>query len=286
MQGDRLVVTIKDLIDDIKRDEDISSDAASDDDDLSDDAVDLSRSGSHIALPEGSVAAQLAAAGESLPEALRTNIVGLGREVIPELIAILENDALAMRDAPGGGYVPIHAVELLSEFGAIESAESMLQVLSRCDWLDILHQALRHALRSFGAAVLEPGLKSYTAAEHQDQREAVAAVLAGIGLRDPRILSILLEIFRENVELGAGLLSKYGDLAVLPHLSAVLDACRLDSEGGMFANQDVIEIADAIEVLGGTLTESQGNLLQSIHRAGDTWRKAILSLAGAGRKRS
>lgn len=285
-QQDQLVGTIKGLIDDIKLAEDISDYATSDDNDLSDDDVDLSQSGSRMFLPEDSIPAQLAAAGENLPETLRTSIIGLGHEIIPELIAILENDALAMHDAPGSGHVPIHAAELLSDLGAIESAEPMLRVLSRCDWLDILHSALTHALESFGAAVLEPGLKSYTVAENQDQREGVAVVLAGIGVRDPRILSILLEVFRENVELGAGLLAKYGDPVALPQLSAALDACGLDAEGGLFANQDVIEIADAIAVLDGTLTSSQENLLESVHRAGDTWRKAFLSLAGISRKRS
>ena len=189
-----------------------------------------------------------------------------------------------MRDAPGRGYVPIHAVELLSALSAVESAESMLQVLSRCDFMDIQHGALTNALRSFGAAVLEPGLKSYTAAENQDQREAVAEVLAGIGVRDPRIFSILLAVFVENIALGSGLLAKYGDLVALPELSAALDACKLDPKGGFFANHEIIEIADAITVLGGTLTASQENLLDGVHRSNDAGRKAILSLIGIGRK--
>ena len=254
--GDRFVAAIKKLIEDIKLDENIWDD---------DNNVHLLQSGSHLTLPEGSIAAQLAAAGESLPAALRNNIVGLGREAIPELISILENDLLALADAPGDGYILIHAVELLSDLRAPESAESMLKVLFRCDWLEILHEQLRLALKSFGAAVLEPGLKSYTAAENQEQREAAAAVLAGIGVCDPRILTILLEVFIENSELGAGFLAEYGDPVALPQLSAALDGCRLDAECGIFANQDVIEIADAIEVLGGTLTESQANLLQSVH---------------------
>ncbi|MBZ0188527.1 MAG: hypothetical protein K8F91_19925, partial [Candidatus Obscuribacterales bacterium] len=65
---DRLVVTIKDLIDDIKLDENIFDDAVSDDD-LSGNDADLLQSGSHITLPEGSIAKQLAPAGESRTEA-------------------------------------------------------------------------------------------------------------------------------------------------------------------------------------------------------------------------
>jgi hypothetical protein len=66
---------------------------------------------------------------------------GKVKDFFLELIAILENETLAMRDAPGRGYVPIHAVELLSALSAVESAESMLQVLSRCDFMDIQLQA-------------------------------------------------------------------------------------------------------------------------------------------------
>jgi len=50
----------------------------------------------------------------------------------------------------------------------------------------------------------------------------------------------------------AGLLATYGDPAARPRLDAALDACAVDTEGGLLANDAIIELKWAIERLGGT----------------------------------
>ena len=205
---------------------------------------------------------KLVKAGERLTESVHASIIGRGCEVIPELIAILEDAEMASCDAPGGGYVPIHAATILEDLKAVESIEPMLQVLSRCDPVDILYSQLIGALTSFGPPVLEPALRAYAAAENEDQRAAVAEVLSGIHVHDPRILSILLQLLQEDTVLGAGNLAEYGDPSALPHLSTALDTCKLNRCGGMFDHQEVIELAEAIKELGGTLTERQEKLLR------------------------
>jgi hypothetical protein len=206
---------------------------------------------------------KLVHAGERLPKSVCAAIIAHGSEAIPELIEILQDAKMALFDAPGGGYAPIHAASILQKMKAVKAIEPMLQVLSQCDAMDILYSTIVYALQSFGTPVLEPALRAYKAAQNEDQRSAIANVLSGIHVHDSRIFSILLQQLEEDTELGAGDLAKYGDQAALPHLSSALDACKPDRQGGLFANQDIIELAAAIKELGGELTEYQASLLKS-----------------------
>jgi hypothetical protein len=206
---------------------------------------------------------KLVHAGERLPKSVCAQIIDHGSEAIPELIEILKDAKLALFDAPGGGYAPIHAASILQEMKAVDAIEPMLQVLSRCDAMDILYSTLIHALQSFGTSVLESALRAYAVAENEDQRSAIASVLSGIHVHDPRIFSVLLQQLEEDTELGAGDFAEYGDQAALPYLSSALDACKLDRRGGMFANQEIIELAAAIKELGGELTECQASLVRA-----------------------
>lgn len=212
--------------------------------------------------PNQDLIAKLAKAGERLTESARTSIIDRGSQVIPELIAILQDTRLAMCTAPGAGYLPIHATKLLVALKAVEAVEPMLNALLECDPLDLLYSELIHGLKSFGPPVLESVLSAYAVAKNEEQRGAIAEVLSGLQVNDPRIFSIFLQRLQENVELGACEFAEYGDPAALPHLSAALDKCKLAHRGGMFANQEIIELAAAIEELGGTLTERQARLLQ------------------------
>ena len=206
---------------------------------------------------------KLVHAGERLPKSVYAPIIDHGSEAIQELIEFLTDAKLALFDSPGGGYVPIHAASILQEMKAVDAIEPMLHVLSRCDAMDILYSTLIHALQSFGNSALEPALGAYAVAKNEDQRSAIASVLSGIHVHDPRIFSILLQQLEENTELGAGDLAEYGDQAALPYLASALDACKLDRRGGMFANQEIIELAAAIEELGGELTERQASMVRA-----------------------
>src|SRR5918996_4833838 len=108
--------------------------------------------------PTREIVAQLVSAGESLSESVAGAIVRRGDEVIPFLIEILEDEALAQEDAPGGGHAPIHAATILRDLNAPAAIEPMLRVLARCDSMDILYSVVIGALTSLGPPVLEPAL--------------------------------------------------------------------------------------------------------------------------------
>lgn len=180
-----------------------------------------------------------------------------GDTLVPELIVLLLNRELADTDAPGRGLVPIHAVQILSRLKPAEAIEPMLYVLSRCDWMDVLYNDIIMTLKMFGAPALEPALREHKVYEDSgdaERKSAIAEILSGIGVKDPRILAIFVKMLGYDIVQAAGNLAEYGDPTVLPVLSNILEASRLkDSE-------QIIELAGAIEELGGMLSRRQQNL--------------------------
>lgn len=184
-------------------------------------------------------------------------ILRRGSEVVPALLGILEDGELAREDAPGHGYAPVHAARLLQQLGAADAIAPMLRVLARCDPMDVLYSALVHALESMGAPVLEPALDAYAVARSGDRRTALASVLSGLGVRDDRILSVLLDALQYDAVLGAGLLAEYGDPAALPRLGEALDE------------------------LGGTLTDAQRTTVLAVGRAREVARAPLLAIGAS-----
>jgi hypothetical protein len=103
----------------------------------------------------------------------------------------------------------------------------------------------------------------------------VASVLARVGLRDDRILDLLLAQLRRAPAF-AGNLAEYGDPRALPSLLEALDALELDESGNLFANQTLIEIRCAIEELGGTLTAEQQLKCRRGQAAAESVRQRLL----------
>jgi hypothetical protein len=124
-------------------------------------------------------------------------------------------------------------------------------------------------------------LSAHAAATSDDQRAAIADVLSGLQVRDPRIFAALLRTLEADPALGAGLLVEYGDPAALPHLGVALDGWAVDDDGGLLANGEIIELAAAIEELGGTLSEDQVRKARAAGAARRAFRAALQ--AGAAR---
>ena len=142
-----------------------------------------------------SLARLLINASRPLPSRLRERILTFGSEIVPPLIALLEDEALSMEDAPGEGWAPIHAVELLAELGAAEAAQPMLRLLAATEWDTILHDTLLRMLPKLGPAVLEDALAAHAATEDPERRSDYRSVLSKLGACDERVYEILVEAF-------------------------------------------------------------------------------------------
>jgi hypothetical protein len=92
----------------------------------------------------------LVEAGDQLPPRLRERILSFGMGVVPPLIALVEDEALANEEAPGGGFAPVHAVELLGELGAAEAAGPMLRVLAEAEPGTYLQEQVLESLPKLG----------------------------------------------------------------------------------------------------------------------------------------
>ncbi len=146
----------------------------------------------------------LVGAGKNLSAGQRRSIAASGAAVVPALSEVLTDEALQMEDAPGLGYAPVHAAEILGEIASPDAVEPMLAVLADVEWLTLLHDALLRSVPPLGAAVVEPALRLYAAREDKETRESLVAVLSGLGVRDNRIFNLLIEALLKDPDRGGG----------------------------------------------------------------------------------
>jgi len=125
--------------------------------------------------------------GETLADELRTRILSLGVAAIPPLVALVEDDDAAAEDAPGEGWPPIHAVDLLADLRAEEAIVPMLRALRGGDMDDILSSRIAVRLPVFGAAALEPVLAELSGNRNTNRVVGLCAILANLGVKDERV---------------------------------------------------------------------------------------------------
>lgn len=218
---------------------------------------------------------KLIESGDRLPADIRIRLLASGAEAVPALIRVLEDEELALSTARGGGYAPVHAAELLGELRAPEAVEPMLRLLSRTDFMDVLHDRLLTAMPAIGAPVVEPALRAASEARG-DARDSFIAVLADAGVHDDRILDLLLDQLRRDPT-HAGNIAAYGDPRALPALYRAFDSFRIEPGESIFGNQALVEIRDAIEELGGTLTAEQKAKYRVAREPAERFRRALLA---------
>jgi hypothetical protein len=81
---------------------------------------------------------------------------------------------------------------------------------------------LIEAVAHLGAAALEPLLELYAILDEEESAD-IAFLLSGLGVRDPRILEILLDRLEYDALDGAVSLELYGDPAAIPAIRKILD---------------------------------------------------------------
>lgn len=189
-------------------------------------------------------------AGQRLQDEIRREILALQYAAVPALLEILEDATLA------NSWAPAHAARLLGELRAIDAVEPMLRVLAVTDNSDLVHDQIIQSLPEIGDAVIEPALRTYSGNTNRRFRHSVAAVFAKVRIHDDRIFEILVDQLRREPS-RAGNLAIYDDPRAIPYLLEVLDQYEIVDSENPFANHALIELREAIEELGGTLTAEQ-----------------------------
>lgn len=201
-------------------------------------------------------------------EALCEELIPQGVVIAPALLAILNNKTLQFVDTPGKGKVPIYAAQLLGELKYLETATPMLACLEKLDNLSILHETIIFSLISFGEPLLPILLMSYEASSDPTFCRTLSEILISLKIRDERIYEICLNQLEREPDWGASLLSRYGDERALPHLQRVLDILNIYKpkleQSSWLSIQDIVELCEAIKILGGRLTSSQQRKLDEV----------------------
>ncbi|MFB6263439.1 MAG: SEC-C domain-containing protein [Bradymonadaceae bacterium] len=193
---------------------------------------------------------------EELAKNDRRAVIEAGSELVDELLAVLRDRRLWDEEAPGGGYAPIHAADLLGAIGAREAIEPMYRVLASCDPDAILDTALTRALQAYGEEAVEPGIDLLTELP-PSFRADLACVFAGLNVRRRDVFQILLKHFVSDPYLGAKNLAEYGDPEGLDALEPMLNRVLLEAFEEPARAEEAVAIADAIDDLGGELRDDQ-----------------------------
>jgi hypothetical protein len=159
---------------------------------------------------------------EKLPASLRDTILALGDEAVGPLIAILQDESLDEEGAPGDGWPPIHAVDLLADLANPIAIEPLLDALGEADWDTILHNRIAIRLHDFGPAALEPLVARLDGDIDEESRGAIVCVLAELGVQDERVFRAICDDFDTNAALGASNLLEYGDRRGLPLIAEAI----------------------------------------------------------------
>ncbi len=116
---------------------------------------------------------------------------------------------------------------------------------------------------------LDALLASFHTAPDTAARTLVAMALVRTQLRDDRILAALVRLLDENPAGAATCLARHGDARALPDLIRALESDELVARAdcAICAAENLDEIAETIQLLGGTLTEAHRARLQRVRRA-------------------
>lgn len=204
-----------------------------------------------------------------LPADARRGVLALGTNAVGPLLAIVLDDDLSMRDAPGGGWAPGHAARLLGELKAVEAVEPLLRRLAETGPEDWLRDSLTVALSAMGPGAVEATLRAHDATADDELRDHHCEILADLGARDERIFERLLQQLRRRPGFGATTVAKYGDPRAVPALLEAFDRFEVSEKPSLFVNQDLIDLEDAIVHLGGALSQDQAAKLAGAMRFRD-----------------
>jgi len=181
--------------------------------------------------------------------------------------ALLDADPIG----PGGDRPAVPAASLAGVLRLDSAAASLIRCVERLPGGDRLSAAALEAIERIGPAALEPALAAFDACPDPAGRSRIGDALVSAGVKDGRVLESLLRSFRERPDWAPVNLVAYGDRRAIPELSAALDrAAVLDaSDLNLVSDLFVMELAWAVEVLGGRLSPSQQ---RSLDRAADRLR--------------
>jgi HEAT repeat protein len=181
-------------------------------------------------------------------------ILEQGEAAVAPLIEILEDRSLLVAS---GGWAPIHAAILLGELGVSEAVPALLEALMDDDDGDLFMEDAIESLTALGPAALEPVLQAHAESSNPYYLMDLEGILCSLGVRDDRILTVLLGALERMPAFGACCLALYGDERAIEPLRQAFDRYHPDAEICSGCADAAGEIRAAIRRLGGSLSEER-----------------------------
>ena len=143
--------------------------------------------------------------------------------VIPILIELAADEELALMDAPGEGFVPIHAVHLLGHLKAAEAVPTLIDLVAECEPDEYLFNEALSALKEIGEPAAEPLFQFMRYSRLPEAKADLAPTLVEVAGEDERTFPTLARLLEElSWEEGKGLviiaLADLGDQRAVPLL--------------------------------------------------------------------
>lgn len=195
----------------------------------------------------------LCACGEHLSPAARKAVLAEGDAALPVLCALLGDDTLHAPDAPGQGYVPLHAVELLGEIGAASAVPALLDALATADPLDYIWTDVINAVERIGPGALDAVLERLAVTPAAMVRSGLCEILGKVGRGSPAARDAVLAMLDFDPMIAAMALARLGDPAVVPALQAKMLSIELQDSARLMPNQEMFELEAALLKLGGEI---------------------------------
>lgn len=207
--------------------------------------------------------------GEHLDDDQFAAIVAFGPAAVPPLVQMLvEAEA---RKEPWNAATE-NALSLLGDLADESALPVLLNVLREIGEDFELVDGLVPAFQHVGDAAF-PGLldllDEVAAAGDDLTAELVADVLVRIGCKDERLFTALTKLLDTGDPiLISGMLVELGDARAVPFLGRALNVMEFDPhDHSLQSNAAILEVADAIEALGGPLSPGQTEKMMVAHRA-------------------
>ena len=172
-------------------------------------------------------------------------------QAIPHLIELMCDRRLWRVDAIGGGWVPIHTVDVLGHLRAAEAVEPMLRILLMTDPEELLYDHILAALQRIGQPALPPLLDVMSFSRNSRFKLALAPVLGTVGRGSPVACDALEVLYLElDKDADPGLvvlgLIELQDKRTVPLLKAMLQDQRLSSIDRSEISEALAEIQDRV----------------------------------------
>jgi len=192
---------------------------------------------------------------DALTPELQERIAALQQALIPRLIAIAEDRHLWDEDAPGEGWAPIHAVEMLGKLKAAEAAPLLIDIVAETETFDVLYNEALLALEEMGAPALPALLNTMRSSQDMTLKTGLAPTLGEVGQGSEKAYQALLDLYQattwgERRVLVVVGLEVLGDERAVPLLQEALKDPELSLNDG-------IEVIAALEELGVEVPEEE-----------------------------